>query len=248
MDRFKEARDRGCEYLLERQRPDGGFGDPALGVADYYKVPAAFMVCGHSNPAAQLCGWIRKNGMTQDGDFVPRLVETGGYAYTYYNAWVIIGAHRLGQLVGDGARQRDKMAWRVAVVAGHLPPKGSVSRVSKKLGDVVFKVVSPQERHAPLSQCREHPVLGLQRETAADDSAFLTCARAVEADSPLSLHHEHSIIDEADEPHHLVHAHQIVVTELAWPLSGQNAGLSDDLEESDRRIRSCPPGLSGLRH
>ena len=97
MDRFKEARDRGCEYLLERQRADGGFGDPALGVADYYKVPAAFMVCGHSTSAARLCGWIRKNGMTQDGDFVPRPEEAGGYAYTYYNTWVIIGAHRLGQ-------------------------------------------------------------------------------------------------------------------------------------------------------
>ena len=98
MSRFKEARDRGCAYLLERQHPDGSFGDTQqLGLADYYKVPSAFLVCGHSNAASRLCNWIRRNGMTPDGDFVPRPEEAGGYAYTYYNSWVVIGAHRLGQ-------------------------------------------------------------------------------------------------------------------------------------------------------
>ena len=97
MDRFKKARDLGCSYLLDRQHSDGSFGDPEMGLADYYKVPSAFLVCGQSSAASHLCDWIRKNGMTSEGDFTPRPEEARGYPYTYYNTWVVIGAHRLGQ-------------------------------------------------------------------------------------------------------------------------------------------------------
>ncbi len=98
MRRFKEARDKGCAYLLARQRPDGGFGDLKLGVTEYYKVPAAFLVCGESRAASRLLHWIRRNGMTPDGDFGPRPIEASAdYYYSYYNIWAIIGAHRLGQ-------------------------------------------------------------------------------------------------------------------------------------------------------
>jgi hypothetical protein len=97
MDRFKEARDRGCNYLIRQLRPDGGFGRAELGVSDYYKVPSALLVCGHSSHASRLLDWVRRNGIALDGDFGPRPEEANGYAYTYYNSWVIIGAHRLGQ-------------------------------------------------------------------------------------------------------------------------------------------------------
>lgn len=98
MRRFKEARNKGCAYLLARQRPDGGFGDLELGVTEYYKVPAAYLVCGESNAANRLLHWIRRNGMTPDGDFGPRPIQAlGDYYYSYYNSWVVIGAQRLGQ-------------------------------------------------------------------------------------------------------------------------------------------------------
>ncbi len=96
MKRFKDARDRGCAYLLTKHRSDGGFGIPEMGVADYYKALLAFGVCGQSNAASQLCGWIRTNGITPHGDFGPRPEDFGDYRYTYPNSWVIIGAHRLG--------------------------------------------------------------------------------------------------------------------------------------------------------
>ena len=57
MGRYGQARDKGGAYLLEQMRPDGGFGIPELGVADYYKVPAALQVCGHTErcePAVRL--------------------------------------------------------------------------------------------------------------------------------------------------------------------------------------------------
>ena len=95
-DRFRRSRDRGCDYLLRQLRPDGGFGPLERGVADYYKAPLALSVCGATAEAASLCDWIRRNGITADGDFGPRMPEAIGYYYLYYNAWVVIGAHRQG--------------------------------------------------------------------------------------------------------------------------------------------------------
>ncbi len=97
MKRFRDARDKGCAYLLAQQHPDGSFGEPQNGVTDYYKVPSAFQVCGETNAANRLCAWIRANGITPDGDFGPRPEEANGYYYAYYNSWVVTGAHRLGQ-------------------------------------------------------------------------------------------------------------------------------------------------------
>ena len=95
MSVYKEARDKGCEYLLRQLHEDGSFGDGTVG--DYYKVPAAFQVCGATNAANRLCNWIRTNGMGVDGDFGPRTDFTSGYFYAYFNIWVILGAQRLGQ-------------------------------------------------------------------------------------------------------------------------------------------------------
>ena len=98
MDRFREARDRGGRYLLTQIHDDGSFGDPVQGVTEYYKVPAALMVCGMSGAASRLLDWVRRNGFTPDGDFGPRPQdELDSYYYAYHNAWVIKGAHRLGQ-------------------------------------------------------------------------------------------------------------------------------------------------------
>jgi hypothetical protein len=77
-------------------RDDGGFGAAEKGLAEYYKVPAALAACGETFAANRLCSWIRENGMLPGGDFGPRPESIRGYGYTYYNSWVIKGAHRLG--------------------------------------------------------------------------------------------------------------------------------------------------------
>ncbi len=97
MNRYREARDRGGRYLLGQVRDDGGFGDPDQGVTEYYKVPAAFLVCGLSGAANTLLNWIRRHGFLANGDFGPRPTsELNSYYYTYHNCWVIKAAHRLG--------------------------------------------------------------------------------------------------------------------------------------------------------
>lgn len=95
---YRAARDHGGEYLLSHCRSDGGVGSEERGVADYYKVTSALQVCGENSAANRLCQWIRRHGITPEGDFGPRSPETCGYPYAYYNSWVILGAHRLGQL------------------------------------------------------------------------------------------------------------------------------------------------------
>jgi hypothetical protein len=95
VNKYKESRNRGGQYLLRQLHDDGSFGDGTVG--DYYKVPAAFQVCGETNAANRLCAWIRKVGMSPDGDFRHRSEFTSGYFYAYFNVWVILGAQRLGQ-------------------------------------------------------------------------------------------------------------------------------------------------------
>ena len=57
----------------------------------------ALQVCGETRRANRLCQWIRGHGISADGDFGPRPQETLGYSHAYYNAWVVLGAHRLQQ-------------------------------------------------------------------------------------------------------------------------------------------------------
>ena len=94
--RFRDARDRGCEFLVKQMRSDGGIGELERGVSDYCKVAVALEVCGASAAANRLCNWIRVHGITSSGDFGLRPEEARGYWYTYYNAWIIMGAHRQG--------------------------------------------------------------------------------------------------------------------------------------------------------
>lgn len=95
--RYREGRDKGCAWLMTKLRSDGSFGDGQPDVREYYKVPCAFLVCGESEAAHRLLHWVRRNGMTPEGDFGPRPEGMSEYWYTYTNSWVVIGAHRLNQ-------------------------------------------------------------------------------------------------------------------------------------------------------
>ena len=94
---FKQARDRGCAFLLRHQGIRGEFPRSRPALDDYYKALTAFQVCGHNDAANRLCQWIRTRGMTPEGDFGPKKEGASGYSCAYYNAWVILGAQRLGQ-------------------------------------------------------------------------------------------------------------------------------------------------------
>ena len=98
MDEYRIARDKGGGYLQNSLRDDGGFGDPNKGAIEYYKVPTALLVCGKTEAASRLLGWIRRDGTTLEGDFVPRPDDhQNSYFYAYHNIWIIMAAQRMGQ-------------------------------------------------------------------------------------------------------------------------------------------------------
>ena len=95
--RFLEARDRGGKYLLDQFGADGAFPASGADVSEYYKVVTAYQVTGHDEAAGRLCHWIRQHGMMPDGNFGPRQAGVPEFVHAYQNAWIVCGAHRLGQ-------------------------------------------------------------------------------------------------------------------------------------------------------
>jgi hypothetical protein len=89
-EKLGPTRGRAGAWLLEQVRPDGG-------VAAYHKSLAALQVSGHTAAADRLCSWIVANEMTRDGDFGRAPRDTKGELAIYRNAWIVIGAHRLGR-------------------------------------------------------------------------------------------------------------------------------------------------------
>ena len=97
LQQFREARDRGGDYLLAQLGADGAFPASGPDISQNYKIFTALQVCGHADAANRMCDWIRRHGMTPDGDFQPRPQSTPEHVHAYQNAWVVCGAHRLGQ-------------------------------------------------------------------------------------------------------------------------------------------------------
>ena len=150
-DRFRRARDRGGRYLLRQVRPDGGFGPVERGLASYYKAPQALTVCGASAQAGRLCDWIRRHGFGPQGDFGPRIAETVGYYYLYYNAWVVIGVSPPGPFRPFTPRRRihpdfPRSGERRLLLEPDGPVRqhtaGSLGGVGRGTGDALRRVTS----------------------------------------------------------------------------------------------------------
>lgn len=93
------ARDRGVDYLLRHQRDDGAVGEPEKeGAGPYYKALWAFAAAGRSEQGSRLATWLARHVLTEEGDFAGELRGRGlDSAYSYANAWLTIGAHKLGR-------------------------------------------------------------------------------------------------------------------------------------------------------
>ena len=92
---YRDAKHRGVAWLLDQLHPDGSIGDPAEGFR-FYRVPWTFTVAGQTEAAARVCGWIRANMLTAEGDFDKGLRVLRD-AYAYRNATLIYGAHMARQ-------------------------------------------------------------------------------------------------------------------------------------------------------
>ncbi len=93
------ARERGVEYVIQHQRADGAVGEPERdGAGPYYKALWAFAAAGRGEQGNRLATWLTQNVLTEEGDFAGELRGHGlDSAYSYANAWLTVGAHKLGR-------------------------------------------------------------------------------------------------------------------------------------------------------
>jgi len=98
VERYTRARDLGADFLGSRQRPDGMVGDvTTAGLGGFYKAAWALAAAGRTDAAARLAGWIRRHGITPEGDFACEFSRGPlEQVYPYPNAWLAAGLHRLG--------------------------------------------------------------------------------------------------------------------------------------------------------
>ena len=96
LDRFAKGRDRGGDYIIKQMRPDGTIENSRDIVWQYWGIPIALAVSGHSAAAGRFFNWVRNNVFTPEGDFGSGENKQSSSS-PYPNAWLIEGAHRLGQ-------------------------------------------------------------------------------------------------------------------------------------------------------
>jgi hypothetical protein len=99
ISRLQDARARGGDYLVANQRPDGAVGEPEkAGLGPYYKTLWALACSGRVAEANRLATWIAHELLTEEGDFSgPMRGKLFDRSYAYPNAWMIVGAHKLGR-------------------------------------------------------------------------------------------------------------------------------------------------------
>lgn len=93
------SRERGVEYLVAQQRADGALGHPEKdGLGPYYKSLWALICSGRTSEANRLATWLSREVLTEEGDFAGEMRgKLFDRSYAYPNAWLIVGAHKLGR-------------------------------------------------------------------------------------------------------------------------------------------------------
>lgn len=92
---------RGAAWILAQQHADGAFCALEDGIGGYYKVPAALAVAGEWRAAHHLLTWVAAHHFTSEGDFRAPQRKAHEPIHeswpAYANAWLILGAHRVGR-------------------------------------------------------------------------------------------------------------------------------------------------------
>lgn len=158
LNRLQSAREHGVAYLLGRQRADGAIGAPeSEGLGPYYKALWALAASGRVEEGNRLATWIEKDVLSDEGDFAGDMRGSEhNYSYPYPNAWIIVGAQKLGRFditrrgmefllhlqhpeIGGFRMQRDKedapldllcssQAGNACLATGHLAQAKNVGR------------------------------------------------------------------------------------------------------------------------
>jgi hypothetical protein len=126
--RYKEVRDHGAAWLLSNMNPDGSLGNPEDGF-HFYRAPWAFSLVGATDAAGAICGWIRREMLTEDGH-IEGPYRKFDNAYSYRNATLIVGAHQAQQYDLSYGLLPDLISWHDPISGGSSNdrnPDGSMS-------------------------------------------------------------------------------------------------------------------------
>jgi len=87
----------GLKWTISHQNPDGTFQPVEFGLCGYHKTVYMLSLVAQTERAARLCAWIEANVLDDDGDFTDPHGRQGPMKtfYSYPNAWLAMGAHRL---------------------------------------------------------------------------------------------------------------------------------------------------------
>lgn len=96
-ERARRARNLGAQWLLGHQQANGALRESDNTLATYFKTPFAFSNSGEGAAGKHLLSWVRDHSLTANGDFEGEAGRgTQAHNATYANAWLIVGAQRLG--------------------------------------------------------------------------------------------------------------------------------------------------------
>ena len=90
------AAERGAQWLLARQQPDGSFAG-ATGLDDYYKAPLGLIVTGHLGEADLVLDFIAERYLQPDGDLDGSDLSWFETFRIYPHSWIVIAAMMRGR-------------------------------------------------------------------------------------------------------------------------------------------------------
>lgn len=93
IEQYLKSAQRGAEWLMAQQNPDGSFIRLGLQADVYHKAPYALAIAGHPVEAQRLLNWIKANDLQESGDL--RHFDDG--LGLYKTSWICQGAHRLAR-------------------------------------------------------------------------------------------------------------------------------------------------------
>ncbi len=102
LETYRRAALKGTAWLVGQLRDDGSYGPEVRDLASYYKSPWALLAAGRNDLAYRVLGHVQQRFLRPDGDLTtapgvksedPPLAEY----YPYMNAWIAIGAQKLGR-------------------------------------------------------------------------------------------------------------------------------------------------------
>lgn len=178
VDVTRRAAQRGAEWLIRRQNPDGSFLDCGDELVSTYKAPLAFAVSGNIEAGVRCLSYIKKHNINSEWE----LSSAGGGVKTgfannqrnfanYMDGWVAIGAWLLGDF-GFASGICERLLKQKAKHGGILtgPEKwcgkrrydvltnASIGRAflytgmkeeARTVADFLVQVVSPEHQRAP---------------------------------------------------------------------------------------------------